>query len=158
MLVMLLAVSLITVSCTSATSLINAIVASTEAVLPYITQLLPADQATVATYINGAATITDTLLSCGQTVAVCVTSAVNQFNMLVLPTLSAFASPTIRELLSVVSVAIAAFVAAEGSVVKPATSTQVAKSPNFKISDRNKTEFRSRIVVVKAKLAPYLSH
>ena len=147
-LVLLLALSLIVVGRTNATSLINAIVASTEAVLPYITQLSPADQALVTAYINGAVTITDTLLKCGQSVPICVSTAVTQFNALIVPTLSPNVSPTVRELISVVAVAIAAFVAAEGNV------TPVG----FSISDSKKIEFKTRITVVKTKLGPYLKH
>ena len=152
----LLMICLVIVGCVSATSLINAIVLSAEAVLPYITQLSPADQMLVATYVNGAATITDTLLFCGSGTASCVAMAVSEFNKLVLPTLSASASPTVKEALAVVSVAIAAFVAAEGLTSVSATSP--TKKVEFSISDSNKTKFKARLTAVKTKLVPYLSH
>lgn len=145
-LIIITVILLMTIGCTTATSIINGIVSSVEAVLPFISQLSPSDQTLVTTYLNGATTITNTLLNCGPDTSACITTAVTQFNTLIFPALSASASPTVREILAAVPVAIAAFVAIEGL-------TGHTAKPQMKIPAAHMAKFKTRLTIIKTTLA-----
>lgn len=157
LLAILLPLTLLTACTDDSVKLLNAIVTTSEGLLPLIPNLSPADASAARNYVDAALAITNDLID--NVTPAGIQKAAADFQRLALPQLSQQVNPKAVALIGAVNDAVQAFLSAYKTAGIQTIDTRYmtalvepVKPKPPKISEKDKQKLKARIEAVRAKL------